>query len=766
MTDPFDHKGPSSVPLARMLTSILPFVAVATPAALIAGVATNTVTISAPSTATDPNTEDNTAIDSDSVFAVIVAEDDTAPAVNGFDGAADAVNVFDNDTLNGNPISLDDITASVSSPAAPAKPGDPLPVLDPTSGLIEVPAGTPADTYAITYEICESLNLTNCATATVEINVEAPEIVANDDTGVDVPAGTGSDDIVNVLENDTLNGGPVDPAKIALTVTGPAGHPGVVLDRATGVISVGSDVPEGTYTLEYQICEILNPTNCATASLSFAVVAPTSSLEGTVFLDENGDQNYDIGERPQVGWIVELRRHGQTIRSSRTEQSGDYQFGNLPAGDGYSIRFVNPENSVVYGTIENASLEPNLTKSDQDGPIDPSGIVYDSITREPIAGAFATLVGANGIALPGDCFLDTSQQGQVTDASGAYQFDLVLGNSTECPVAETEYRIEITPPGGYSFKSSVLLPNDEAFDPTGQDSPVLISPSPNAPQTEDPTYYLRFLLEAGDPDVIFNHIPIDPFISRDPLMVTKTSTKRNVSTGDLVPYEISVRNRETARRAGATVVDLLPAGFKYVLGSATVNGTANEPVAANSGRQLEWRNQIIPANATVTYNLVLSVGAGVTEGTKVNTGFVLDGPTGAPISNRSSAAVRIAPSSVFDCSELIGKVYEDTNRNGYQDEGEPGVPGVRLATVNGLLVTTDEFGRYHITCAAVPDARIGSNFVLKLDPRTLPLGWKPTTDNPRSIRLTRGKMGELNFGVAPQERDVATTMNASEEGGE
>ena len=55
------------------------------------------------------------------------------------------------------------------------------------------------------------------------------------------------------------------------------------------------------------------------------------------------------------------------------------------------------------------------------------------------------------------------------------------------------------------------------------------------------------------------------------------------------------------------------------------------------------------------------------------------------------------------------------------------------------------------TGAAVPDARIGSNFVLKLDPRTLPLGWDVTTDNPRSIRLTRGKFGELNFGVAPQE---------------
>lgn len=299
MTDPFDHKGPSSEPLARMLTSILPFIAVATPAALIAGVATNTVTISAPSSAIDPNTGDNIAIDSDSVLAAIVAEDDAAPAVNGFDGAAAALNVFDNDTLNGNPISLDDITASVSSPAAPANPGDPVPALDPATGLVEVPSGTPAGTYMIAYEICESLNPTNCATATVEINVEAPEIVANDDTGVVVPAGTGSDDIVNVLENDTLSGGPIDPAKIAVTVTGPVGHPGVVLDRATGAISVSSDVPEGTYTLEYQICEILNPTNCATASLSFAVIAPTSSVEGTVFLDENGDQNYDIGERPK-----------------------------------------------------------------------------------------------------------------------------------------------------------------------------------------------------------------------------------------------------------------------------------------------------------------------------------------------------------------------------------------------------------------------------------------------------------------------------------
>jgi large repetitive protein len=102
-------------------------------------------------------------------------------------------------------------------------------------------------------------------------------------------------------------------------------------------------------------------------------------------------------------------------------------------------------------------------------------------------------------------------------------------------------------------------------------------------------------------------------------------------------------------------------------------------------------------------------------------------------------------------------VFEDRNRNGYQDEGEQGLPGARLATVNGQLVTTDAQGRYHISCAAVPDARIGSNFVLKLDSRTLPLGWEVTTDNPRSIRLTRGKFGELNFGVAPKAAPASPT---------
>ena len=103
---------------------------------------------------------------------------------------------------------------------------------------------------------------------------------------------------------------------------------------------------------------------------------------------------------------------------------------------------------------------------------------------------------------------------------------------------------------------------------------------------------------------------------------------------------------------------------------------------------------------------------------------------------------------VFDCGEIIGRVFEDANRNGYQDEGEKGLPGVRIATVKGLLVTTDKFGRFHVACADMPDHDIGSNFVMKLDTRTLPTGYRLTTENPRDVRLTAGKMTKLNFGAS------------------
>jgi hypothetical protein len=678
----------------------------------------------------------------------IAAANDTAAGVNGLVGATAVVNAFTADTVNG-------VAASATNAILSVAPTSTVPAeltFDPATGNVDVKPGTPAGTYSFTYQLCERLNPSNCATATITVTVVPAPIVASPETAPTVLSNTGGSNLINVLTNDTLNGQPIEISTVILTVTTPAANPGVTLDPATGMVSVAPNTPAGSYAIEYQLCERLNPTNCVISTVTVVVEEVMGSIAGTVFTDVNADRILNEEDPRRGGWIVEVLKDDVVVGTATTDANGNYQVDGLLKGSGYEVRFRSPENRVIYGEINDVTVAAATVLRDQNQPIDPSGVVFNSVTRQPVSGVTVTMVGTGGTPLPTACFIDPTQRSQITGASGEYRFDVQAGAAPECPAGETIYRIAVTAPAGFSNDSTVLLPQPGPLDPTGLSSPVRVSPGALPPASGEVTYYLTFRFASGDPDVVYNHIAIDPFLSRAPLIVTKTSTKRSASTGDLVPYEITVRNDENVQRAGVEVVDILPPGMKYVVGSALVGGIGSEPVVTD--RKLSWKSQIIPAKGQVRYNLTLVVGAGVTGGEKANTGVAEQQTTGTAISNRGTAVVSIVPSSVFDCSELLGKVFEDTNRNGYQDEGEPGVPAVRLATVNGQLVTTDGFGRYHIACAAVPDARIGSNFVLKLDTRTLPLGWDVTSDNPRSIRLTRGKFGELNFGVAPQETNA------------
>jgi hypothetical protein len=149
-----------------------------------------------------------------------------------------------------------------------------------------------------------------------------------------------------------------------------------------------------------------------------------------------------------------------------------------------------------------------------------------------------------------------------------------------------------------------------------------------------------------------------------------------------------------------------------------------------------------------TVKLLLSVGAGVTEGEYTNRAQVVNGVTGQAMSGEATATVRVVPDPTFDCTDVIGKVFDDVNRNGVQDDGENGLAGVRLVTARGLQATTDPYGRYHITCAITPHESRGSNFVLKLDDRSLPTGFRLSTDAVQVGRATRGKALRMDFGAS------------------
>ncbi|MFD2909035.1 hypothetical protein ACFSX9_09825, partial [Flavobacterium ardleyense] len=110
------------------------------------------------------------------------------------------------------------------TPAVSVTPGANVPLLDIATGIVSVPAQTPAGTYTIEYQICELLNPSNCDTAIVTVVVEAAVIVAdNDDTSATPVNGLdGNTNLVNAYTNDTLNGVAVVVSEITGTILTPA----------------------------------------------------------------------------------------------------------------------------------------------------------------------------------------------------------------------------------------------------------------------------------------------------------------------------------------------------------------------------------------------------------------------------------------------------------------------------------------------------------------------------------------------------------------
>ena len=240
-------------------------------------------------------------------------------------------------------------------------------------------------------------------------------------------------------------------------------------------------------------------------------------------------------------------------------------------------------------------------------------------------------------------------------------------------------------------------------------------------------------------------VVIAPSLAPTGLVVEKTTPRGVVERGSVVPYTITVTNNNPVVSGTLNIVDVLPPGFLYVPDSAMLDG-AVVPIIV-SGRVLTWPNVPVPPLTTVTATLSARVTTGTQAGEHVNTASIRNPATNGLMAPVATATVRIQPEPVFDCGDVIGKVFDDANRDGYQNKGEMGIPAVRLAGVDGTIITTDEFGRFHVPCAMLPADR-GSNFILKIDTRSLPSGYRLTTENPRVVRLTPGKLTEMNFGAS------------------
>jgi uncharacterized repeat protein (TIGR01451 family) len=573
-------------------------------------------------------------------------------------------------------------------------------------------------------------------------------------------------------------------------VSGPLNPGETVVLRFRAILAPG--LVDGTIVRNTGVVAWNQPTQTASASVSISVggVPPLAVVNGSVWHDADFDDARDSGERVLDGWAVDLYRDGQLVHSALTDAAGAYRIIGIAPNDvsgiAYELRFRAPgagASTAMLGRaaspftngmqrITNINVSSGANLLNLNLPIHPNGVIYDSVARIPVIGATVTLLNSGSASpLPASCFDDAAQQGQVTLANGYYKFDVNFSNPA-CPNGG-DYIIAVAAPSGTSYVAgySQIIPPTSSASTAAFSVPACpastadaipstalfceVQPSEFAPaaavlpRSSGTIHHVHLSLDnsqmPGTSQIFNNHIPLDPDVSGT-IAISKATPMRNVTRGQQVPYVITLNNRAGLLLTDVTIVDRMPAGFTYVPGSAILDGVPTEPSV--SGPALSWSGLAIAGTQVRTVKLLLAVSAGVSEGEYVNRAEAMNVVTGNSMSGEATATVRVAPDPTFDCTDVTGKVFNDANRNGRQDNGEDGLPGVRVVTARGLLATTDQYGRYHITCAITPHESRGSNFVLKLDDRTLPSGFRMATEPLRIQRATRGKTLQINFGAA------------------
>jgi hypothetical protein len=246
--------------------------------------------------------------------------------------------------------------------------------------------------------------------------------------------------------------------------------------------------------------------------------------------------------------------------ASPSDANGRYSITGLPVGTGFAVRFFDGGGNAIYGTpfntspvtagaqltllgnpstgtntvtgpvtvgpgtafatlIQGVTLYPGDNVQEQNLPLDPSGVVYDSVTRQPIPGATVRLVYEGAGSFNPATNLLSGSDTVVTGANGLYQFFFI--NNPPSGI----YRLEVTPPaaflppqatqGGVSPAQGTLI--------VSQGASTNVQPQSTAPAVgvngatpvvgfaggAGTQYFLRFQFTfPGFSEVLNNHIPL------------------------------------------------------------------------------------------------------------------------------------------------------------------------------------------------------------------------------------------------------------------
>ena len=252
------------------------------------------------------------------------------------------------------------------------------------------------------------------------------------------------------------------------------------------------------------------------------------------------------------------------------------------------------------------------------------------------------------------------------------------------------------------------------------------------------------------------------------ILVNKTGNKSVAEVGDSMQYTIRMRNTINLPVQRITLEDLLPAGFRYILGTARLNGVTLADPAGGVGRQLDFNIGTIPANTTFELTYFVRLGVGSQQGDGINRATaIFPGARGTPIrSNTAMYKVQVQGGVFSNEGCIVGKVYVDCDGNSAQNSGagttELGIPGVRLVMLDGSFIVTDNEGKYSI-CGVKPQTH-----VIKVDRATLPSGSRMVPSSNRNagvgdslfVDMKGGELHRADFIEGSCSREVVDQVKA------
>ncbi len=514
-----------------------------------------------------------------------------------------------------------------------------------------------------------------------------------------------------------------------------------------------SDAPSvGTCTIPVTLTAGENNT-----TIDAGVYQPLN-LGNLVWRDANNNGRVDAGEPGISGVTVELLQGTTVVATTTTNAGGNYQFTGLRAGD-YTVRIPAANfaggaplaglSSSTGGGSEPAPDPDNNADNDDNGSAAGGAVTSLPVTlasgTEPTDDGdgnnanqtvdFGFIPPAPQNASVGDRVWEDTNHNGIQDAGepGLGGVTVTLCNpagtvvSTTTSAADGSYAFTGLAPGSYQVGftnlpagGALTLPNEGGNDATDSDAatvgtctiPVTLAAGENNTTVDAGAWFplnlgnLVFrdtnnngVADAGEAGV--GGVTVELLSGTTVVATTTTNGTGNYNFPDLTPGDYSVRIPASNFAAGAPLAGL-----------SSSTGGGSEP-ASDPDNNVDNDD-----NGTTAAGAVTSAPVTLARGTEPTTDG--DGNNGNLTVDFGFISTPTGVASIGD------KVWLDSNNNGVQDPGEPGVTGVTVTLCNpaGQVVqtrTTGVDGSYSFTDLAPGSYQVGFT--------TIPAGSQLTTPN-------------------------------------